>query len=129
MNKVFLLVDDDRDDSDLFREALGEIDPEISCYAAENGREAFRILPDIPKPDLIFMDINMPIMDGWQCLGKLKENAEYSDIPVIMYSTSSHQREIDQATALGAINFISKPDSYSALKAMLTKVADEINGK
>ncbi len=59
--KIFLLVDDDRDDTEMFCEALGEIDASI-CYCAFNGSEALRKLnnTEIPQPDIIFMHINMP---------------------------------------------------------------------
>src|SRR5882757_6709540 len=93
---TFLLADDDADDKTLFCEALAEIDPGIVCHTAADGKEALAILSrrQSRKPDIIFLDINMPVMDGWQCLGKLKENSEHRNIPVIMYSTSSYQRDI-----------------------------------
>jgi CheY-like chemotaxis protein len=126
MNNLFLLIDDDADDSELFREALEETDQSISLHCAENGEEALKLLKEIAKPCIIFLDINMPRMNGWECLKKLKSNAEYKNIPVIMYSTSSHQREVDIAIDLGALSFFTKPHSYSELKNMVKGVIEKI---
>lgn len=126
MNKNFLLIDDDADDSELFREALEETDPAISLQCAENGEEALNLLKQIEKPGIIFLDINMPRMNGWECLKRLKSSQEYSHIPVIMYSTSSHQREIDIAINLGALSFFTKPHSYKELKNMIKGVIDKM---
>lgn len=122
----FLLIDDDADDSELFREALQETDSSLSLQCAENGEEALELLKKIEKPDLIFLDINMPRMNGWECIKKLKSTGAYKSIPVIMYSTSSHQREIDIAVSLGALNFYTKPHSYSELKKMIRHVTEKL---
>jgi CheY-like chemotaxis protein len=126
MNKIFLLIDDDADDSELFREALEEMDRSTSLHCAENGEEALKLLKRIELPGIIFLDINMPRMNGWECLKKLKSSPEYKNIPVIMYSTSSHQREVDIATDLGALSFFTKPHSYSELKNMIKGVIDKM---
>ena len=90
--KKFLIVDDDSDDRDFFCEALGEVMPDSGCYTAINGRRALKALEnkEIDLPDLIFLDINMPVMNGWQLLTKLKETESYGTIPVIIYSTSHY---------------------------------------
>src|SRR5688572_5969241 len=74
MVKKFLLTDDDKDDRELFSEALASIDPGIICHGAEHGRDALRILNSLDgsKPDIIFIDINMPVMNGWELLHTLK---------------------------------------------------------
>ena len=120
-----MLADDDADDKSLFCEALSEIDPAIVCHTASDGKEALTILTEkqIKKPSIIFLDINMPIMDGWQCLGKLKENTDHKDIPVIMYSTSSYQRDIEFALESGAFCFFTKPSDYRELKNILRLIA------
>jgi len=126
MNNVFLLVDDDSDDSELFGEAIQENNPEIAVHVATNGREAFNVLNEIEQPDLIFLDINMPIMNGWECLAKLKISAEYKNIPVIMYSTSSHKKDIDLAAETGAITFLSKPHDYQELRRILKSLTQHL---
>lgn len=122
---IFLLADDDADDKTLFCEALAEIDPAIVCHTAGDGKEALAILSkgQLKKPDIIFLDINMPVMDGWQCLGKLKEDHEHKNIPVIMYSTSSYQRDIDMALEGGAFCFFTKPSDYRELRRILRLIA------
>ena len=122
---TFLLADDDADDKTLFCEALSEIDPGIVCHTASDGKEALAILSgkQITKPNIIFLDINMPVMDGWQCLGRLKENTDFKDVPVIMYSTSSYQRDIELALESGAFCFFTKPSDYRELRRILRLIA------
>lgn len=120
-----MLADDDADDKTLFCEALSEIDPAIVCHTASDGKEALAILSEkqINKPSIIFLDINMPVMDGWQCLGRLKQDSDSKDIPVIMYSTSSYQRDIELALKSGAFCFFTKPSDYRELRNILRLIA------
>ena len=119
MSISILLVDDDLDDAELFCDALVAADPDFKCHAARNGREALDLLDKILIPSLIFLDLNMPVMNGWDCLKLLKSNALYKNIPVLMYSTSSNQNEKAIAADLGALGFITKPDDYGELKRIL----------
>lgn len=121
----FLIVDDDTDDREMFCEALEMAAPGNACYQAANGRKAFTALEngEMPIPDLIFLDINMPVMNGWQLLLKLKQTEAYKSIPVIMYSTSSHQEDMEKAQQLGALCFFIKPFSFMQLKQSLALVA------
>ncbi len=130
MTKRFLLADDDADDRELFREAISEVDPSIICYCAGNGAEVLEKLnsKEFLEPGIIFLDINMPAMNGWQCLTKLKETPAYLHIPVIMYSTSSHQREVDIALEMGALCFFTKPSDFNQLKIILEVIAANLNG-
>ena len=125
LHRKFLLVDDDADDADLFCEAVAGISPGMQCFTAETGAALFelldRMLPD--KPDIIFLDINLPIMDGWKCLERLKSDSNYKDIPVIMYSTSSARRDILMAYDIGARVFLTKPDDFDDLSRILGVVA------
>lgn len=128
MPAKILLVDDDADEADLFSEALSEIDRSIVCYYAKHGRQACEKLLKKGEqlPDLIFLDINMPVMDGWQCLAVLKENDLLKDIPVIMYSTSGHTRDREQAFMQGAVFFLTKPNDYLGLKDNLAKIVTHL---
>lgn len=111
-----LNVDDDLEDREFFCEALREIDPSITCLIAGSGMEALALLKNqVPLPDYIFLDINMPMMDGKQCLRALKSMPEFEGIPVIMYSTSTDSREIRECYMLGAEDFLIKPHSYEKL--------------
>ena len=121
MNKRFLVIDDDTDDRELFTEALASVDPVIVCDQATDGAEALKrlITKEIDRPDIIFLDINMPVMDGWQFLTRLKEEEAYKHIPVIVYTTSSNTKDKRIADDLGALCFITKPHAFGRLKNML----------
>lgn len=126
MFNTLLLVDDDTDDTELFVEALNEIDETVTCYAAGDGRQALDHLDQhSTKPDIIFLDINMPGMNGWQCLTALKENPQHQQIPVVIYSTSAAKRDRDIAAQLGALGFITKPADYQELKNILRQLLSQ----
>lgn len=124
----FLLIDDDPDDRELFSDAIEEVDRGIVCYIASDGKKAFAKLDngEIALPDLIFLDINMPGLSGWDCLLKLKAHEVYSNIPVIMYSTSSSEADIARANSLGALWFFTKPLNFKELKKSLEIVIQNL---
>ena len=131
MKKKFLVIDDDRDDRELFCEALASVDPAINCEQAVDGKEALTRLStkDIDKPDIIFLDINMPVMDGWQFLSHLKKEDIYKEIPVIVSTTSSTQKDKRIANDLGALCFITKPHAYTRLKNMLGLIVTHVHSR
>lgn len=117
---IFLLADDDSDDKELFSEALRSIDINIVCHITSDGSEALEKLSNLAeKPHLIFLDINMPVMNGWQCIKALKQDEKYVNIPVIIISTSSHQREMDLAQDFGALCYVTKPNDFNELRQVL----------
>lgn len=122
---TFLLADDDADDASLFQDVLMEVDPSIRFQYAKDGMETLDILKDnnYPIPDLIFLDLNMPRMDGKECLKQLKSDATLSKIPVIMYTTSSLAKDIEETIMAGALCFITKPSSMKELKKILATIA------
>ena len=120
--RIFV-VDDDLDDTEIFQEVLSFIDPTIQCSTAENGRDALDKLSRVTFiPDLIFLDLNMPRMDGKECLRKLKENLLLRSIPVIIYTTSSQSKDIEETMAAGAIKFITKPLNVNDLEKILRPI-------
>ena len=123
-----LVVDDDTDDCDLFTEALADVKAATVCYSAGDGGEAIQKLTEneIERPDIIFLDINMPVMDGWECLSKLKSTDSLKDIPVIMHTTSSSRIDRDTARKLGALCFITKHSDFKILKRMLEIVVTKM---
>jgi CheY-like chemotaxis protein len=120
LRRIFV-IDDDIDDQELFIEAVKEIDAGIQCECASNGEEALEVLgkPDTNLPDLIFLDLNMPRLNGKQCLERLKSNKDLRHIPVIIYSTSSQENDVHDTMALGAVHFLTKPSSFHELCEML----------
>jgi CheY-like chemotaxis protein len=116
MRKTVFLVDDDRDDREIFIEALAEIDDSLKCVTAENGEDAIRKLHSgVFIPNFIFLDLNMPRMNGRECLVKIKNIERLQDTPVIIYTTSSLQKEKDELVKLGASKFLTKPANFSDL--------------
>ncbi len=127
MPVTILIVDDDPDDLWLFCEALHEIDPSYRCLTALNGIEALQLLENlVVAPDFIFMDLNLPFMSGRECLIDLKKNPRLANIPVIIYSTSKLKTDIDEVYKLGAVHFLTKPNSFQDI---VKKVSAILAGK
>lgn len=116
-----LLIDDDEDDHEIFITAVKAISANVKCTALHNAKEALLLLKENKlKPDVIFLDLNMPIMNGQEFLLAIKNVEELKEIPVIIFSTSSHQPTIELMKDLGAENFITKPERYNELIEILT---------
>ena len=127
MKRIILLVDDDIDDASIFCEALLLIDPNIVCHCAADGVEALEILQKGEHPNIIFLDINMPRMNGWEFLRKMKCIDDLKEIPVLVYSTSTLSDDINTAIDLGALCFFAKPSRFSDLKNILEVVTNNLN--
>lgn len=125
----FLLVDDDAEDVAVFEQLLKEIDPLIELVTAADGLEALNSLQQRKHdlPDLVFLDLNMPRMDGKECLRELKKDAQLKKVPVIIYTTSSQSKDIEEALQRGAICFITKPTSLKELKHILSYIAQHVH--
>lgn len=117
-------IDDDEDDRDFFCTAIQTIDPEIECLFAKDGNEAIKTLTEQTDliPDFIFIDMNMPMVDGKQCLIEIRKIDRLDDVPVYIYSTSGTTRLIDEILSLGAKEFLIKPTSMFALEQMLRTI-------
>ena len=116
MTKDFtcFLIDDDADDQEIFLSVLQELGPSIHCITATNGEEAIRRLTSREvTPDLIFVDINMPLMNGKQFLRECNMLDGIKTIPVIILTTSSDKNSIEETMKLGARDYITKPDRFS----------------
>jgi CheY-like chemotaxis protein len=118
-----LLIDDDDDDHEIFLTAIKDLPASIKFQGLNNATDAFNKLVEREiTPDTIFLDLNMPLMDGIQFLSLLKKTEELKNIPVIIYSTSSHSGAINRAKELGAQDFITKPDNYEDLVNILKEI-------
>lgn len=123
MRKTCLLVDDDEDDSEIFALAVSEADPSVDCIFASDAVSALAMLEDkLFVPDFIFLDLNMPLMSGRECLVEIRKRQHLSDTPVIIYTTSASQRDMEDTHQLGASFFITKPPLISALTGKLLAV-------
>jgi CheY-like chemotaxis protein len=121
---VILVVDDDHEDAEFFNEAVAQVDSNIKCWVAKDGRQALHLLTKelVMPPDYIFLDINMPVMNGRETLIEIKKNTRLRDIPVIMYSTTSDTKEIKSFYDLGAHDFLIKPHHFNKLVEALNSI-------
>jgi len=121
--KTCLLVDDDDDDKEIFCLALQKVDPSIDCTTARDGREALSILNNNSfVPDYIFLDLNMPLMDGKECLKEIRKRGHLNHIPVIIFSTSAADKDVEETKRLGANSFITKPPLVATLAKKLSEI-------
>jgi CheY-like chemotaxis protein len=125
--KRLLIIDDDIEDQEIFMEALKEVNPSIMCFRATSGEEAFKKLETeiLLLPDLIFLDLNMPKLNGKQVLKELKKTSTTYRIPVIMYSTSFAPRDIEEINQLGAVHHLLKPSRFDDLCKALHNILSE----
>lgn len=119
-----ILAEDDKDDQDLFVEALTATNVPSEITTVENGEQLISVLKDEdePKPDLIFIDINMPVKGGKEALAEIKSDSELKDIPAVMLSTSNHPGDIEDTFNKGADLYIQKPNSFAGFILILKKV-------
>lgn len=121
LQPLCILIDDDPDDQEIFLLALQKLQANIKCITADNGIEALQILEqENIHPDYIFLDLNMPRMNGKQCLAEIKKIKRLELIPVIIYSTSTVQSDIMETKELGAADYITKQSSIKELTRILS---------
>src|SRR5687767_5428847 len=114
LQKKILCVDDDADDRQFLSEALNDVNPGISVVEAENGIAALNYLNDEKSharemPCLIVLDINMPLLDGKQTFQRLKEDPDYNQIPVVVFTSSENPNDRQLFKNKGVL-MLSKPD-------------------
>jgi CheY-like chemotaxis protein len=128
---TILFIDDDPEDTELFCEAVAYLNrsefingpkEDIECIPVNDGCQAIELIPTLKrKPDYIFLDINMPLMNGRECLKYLKTNPDLATIPVIMLSTTFRPDDENEFKTLGAVDCIKKPGSFNELARLLSK--------
>jgi len=123
-DSVCFLIDDDYDDHEIFSIALKNADKSYKCITAKSGIEALEKLHSDKTflPGFIFLDLNMPLMSGKQCLAELKKIPRLKQTPVIIYTTSSYEKDIQEVKELGAAHFFVKPSSLDSLTKILSKL-------
>jgi CheY-like chemotaxis protein len=112
---VILYVDDDPEDIEIFIEAVKECDGSTECLVARNGKKAMDILHADLLPDFIFLDINMPVINGKAILTEIRKNKKFNTIPVVMYSTTINPAEIEEYKKMGANHFLIKHNHFQDL--------------
>lgn len=115
--KTFFLIDDDSDDRMIFQEALECLQLPVNYIEAIDGQHALEMIREekIGVPDVIFLDLNMPRVGGYEVLLNVKQLSEYQSVPVFMYTTSSSQVDKDKCMQAGAAGFMTKQDSFDDL--------------
>ncbi len=122
-SQSILLVDDDGDDQVLFVDALSLVNSNIECNIVNNGLEALLSLRSkTPIPDIIFLDLNMPKMNGYECLAEIKNEVRLRHIPVVIYSTSKTDSDKQLTLEMGAKYFFTKPGDFTALMKELGRI-------
>jgi len=122
-NKYYI-VDDDAEDRDLLMEALYSIDKGGKCFTEKNGEEGLQKLAEdiIPLPDYIFLDLNMPRLNGKQFLIEIKKIKRFSHIPIVIYTTSADAKDREETKQLGALYYITKPYGFDEICNALLSV-------
>ena len=116
-------TDDDADDQEVFKEIVAEINEDIYIFTQSNGDELVALLKNPPPlPHLIFLDLNMPVKNGYEVLREIKHHSDLKHFPVIIFSTSTDEEAIALTKKLGATLYIPKPGSYNELKHILRQV-------
>ena len=125
-SKYFIYADDDEDDRNTMIEMIAAIDQDLQVIGVSNGLAVLNCLkqlePSEVLPCFILLDINMPVLNGFETLELLKLS-DFKEIPVILYSTSHDTREEQSAISMGAENLISKPFSLKGIEEITSQFA------
>jgi CheY-like chemotaxis protein len=115
--KYILYADDDPEDKENIYECLKDINSEVDMVFVNHGLDALQYLQDVSNfPCLILLDINMPVLNGLETLKILRQSKGLSQIPVIMFSTSSNEKFVRESLELGAVDYVTKPINFNNLK-------------
>jgi len=113
-------ADDDADDREFFQEVIADIDGGHNIFTQSSGDELLDTLHSPPpQANIVFLDLNMPIKNGYEVLKEIRMSPTAHKLPVIILSTSNDEKAIDTARQLGASLYISKPGSYSEFKKLI----------
>lgn len=117
-----LLADDDDDDRLLFTDVLHEYANDSKLTFAHNGEHLMSLLRSQELPDLLFLDLNMPLKNGFECLEEIRNDEKLRHLPVVIFSTSSHPGTISQMYDIGAHLYVRKPNDFNALRRAISEV-------
>ena len=116
-----LLADDDCDDCDFFKQALEALPLSTKLETVHDGEQLMDYLSENPEqlPDVVFLDLNMPRKNGFECLSEIKRNEKLKDIPVVVFSTSNSPEKINLVFKTGGLVYVHKPGNFSQLKQVI----------
>ncbi|RFS17035.1 response regulator [Emticicia sp. C21] len=120
----FLLAEDDHDDQMIFMESIHDILVPIEVSIVADGEKVLEFfkVADNPTPDVIFLDVNMPLMTGIECLKRIRKNEKFAQIPCVILSTSNSKKDIEECYKHGANLYLLKPQDYKTLTKMINMV-------
>jgi CheY-like chemotaxis protein len=125
---MILYIEDDLDDQIIFRECVNHVRPDIICKFATSALEALEKLSDPAfKPACIFIDVNMPVMNGNEFLRAIKAIPALTHIPCFMLSTSKSRKDVDLAMADGAVKYLVKPAVYIDFENLLQETLQNVS--
>lgn len=125
--KYILLADDDTDDCMFFANALEELKVHYKLKTVFDGEQLMHFLENNENlPDIIFLDMNMPCKNGFECLAEIRQSERYKMIPVIIISTSLDENIIKLLHENGAFFYIKKPSLFAHLKKLMSLVINLI---
>ena len=127
--KYIILTDDDADDCELFQDAVKELSIQTKLSILENGVALMATLEETvpPLPDVIFLDLNMPLKNGYEALIEIRNTPKLKGIPIVIFSTTASDDAVNNTYEHGANYYICKPSSFSLLvKVIETVLALEI---
>jgi CheY-like chemotaxis protein len=118
---IILLADDDTDDCLFFKEALRELIISTNLITVHDGEELMQLLTNDANelPHILFLDLNMPRKNGFECLSEIKQNEMLKDLPVVIFSTSFEQEVVNLLYKNGAQYFIRKPSVFLQFKEII----------
>lgn len=122
--KHILLIDDDEDEAYIFMEALRDIYSSYQCDWATNAEQGMQLLGK-GLPDIVFLDINMPKIDGFDCLGMIRKKEEFKEIPIVIYTTGFNKQMERKALEMGAVGCLQKTNSIGVLSKILKAVLEQ----
>lgn len=118
---TILLADDDKDDCLFFEDAINELVQSANFTTVHDGEQLMQLLTNGPNklPDVLFLDLNMPRKNGFECLEEIKHNKKLKALPVVVFSTSFEQEVVNRLYDNGAQYFIRKPSEFSLYKKII----------
>lgn len=118
------LADDDEDDRQFFQDAIEDISIKTKLSLLNDGQELmdYLNLPNVVLPNLVFLDLNMPIKNGMQCLKEIRSNANLDKVCIAIYSTSCSEKDIEDTFVNGANIYLNKPNNFDKLRDSIEKV-------
>ena len=119
---TIILIDGDDDDRQFFKEALKAVSSNSILKCFHNCSEALQEVEKSPLPDVVFLDLMLPGIDGYDCIKLIKENPKTKDIPVVVISGLINPGAMDRLFDLGVSFFISKPPTFEKLKSVVDKM-------